>query len=40
MIYASHGIGDSGKWIMDIVEKRAKGFTFLIISKPKRQSAV
>ena len=36
MIYASHGIGDSGKWIMDIVEKRVKGFTVLIVSKAKK----
>ena len=35
MIYANHGIGDSGKWIMDIVEKCMRGFTFLIVSKPK-----
>ena len=40
MIYASHRIGDSSKWIIDIVEKCVRGFTFLIVSKPKPQSAV
>ena len=39
-IYASHGIGHSVQWIMDMVEKCVRGFTFLIVSKPKRQLAV
>ena len=34
-IYASHGIGESVQWIMDIVEKCVRGFIFLIVSKPK-----
>ena len=40
MIYASHGIGHSVQWIMDMVEKCVRGFIFLIVSKSRRQLAV
>ena len=35
MIYASHGIGDSSKWIMDIVENVRKVLHFLSFQSQK-----